>query len=294
MTTRQVDAPDITRCFICEDVNPDDVVFCRTCGAPMAVARDAAAERRLPRIVCVVGESHVGKTVYLGCLLDMLARRAGDIEAVPKSPSAVDLSQVVIDHMLNRRFPPETPLDANQWRWAYYQVARRGRGSHCVDLLMPDVPGDVVAAEVEAPRSSRVVRDLLNKSAGLLLLVDGALAASGSAQPDFFATKLLSYFDSMHAGRAGRRITTPVAVVMCKSDHCSECFENPREFARGNLNRLWTLCENRFDHAAFFATSVVGSLGYVTTNDGNDIVPVPLHTALRGVREPFEWVLDQL
>jgi hypothetical protein len=44
----------------------------------------------------------------------------------------------------------------------------------------------------------------------------------------------------------------------------------------------------------FFACSVVGSLAYATAGGDDLVTPVPLHTALRGVLEPFEWILGQL
>ena len=73
--------PDV--CLICGTRNPDSAIQCGVCFAPMAVVHDAIAQEREPEIVSVVGESNVGKTVYLGVLLDMLAQRAGDFKAVP-------------------------------------------------------------------------------------------------------------------------------------------------------------------------------------------------------------------
>src|SRR6185295_8014515 len=91
------------------------------------------------------------------------------------------------------------------------------------------------------------------------------------------------------------KVQTPIGVVLCKADHCMECFDDPRHFARANLNRLWNLCETRFENVEFFACSVVGSLGYGTHGGGEEsgVAPVPFHTALRGVLEPFEWIIDQ-
>jgi hypothetical protein len=260
----------------------------------MAIVHDAVAQEREPRIVSVIGESNVGKTVYLGFLLDMLAQRAGDFEAVPRGAHSIDLQQTVICHMANRMFPPKTPMEANQWPWAYYQVRRRDAGSPWVDLVMPDIAGESFAAEVAAPRTFRVIHNLLNKSAGMLLLVDAALAADGSPQPDFFAMKMLSYIDGLHAAKREQAIQTPIAILACKADHCPDCFHNPREFVQANLNRTWNLCQSRFANVQFFATSVVGSLGYATSPDQEYVVPIPLHTALQGVLEPFQWIIDQL
>jgi len=260
----------------------------------MALVHDSRAQEREPRIVSVVGESNVGKSVYLGFLLDMLSQRAADFEAVPKGAYSIDLQQNVIAHLAARSFPPKTPMEANQWHWAYYQVRQQCTGEHWVDLVMPDMAGESLAAEVAAPRTFEVIRGLLGKSAGLLLLVDAALAANGSNQPDFFAMKMLSYIDALHGAGREQRVATPTAVVLCKSDYCPECFDNPREFVSANMSRLWNLCQSRFEHVEFFACSVVGSLAYATSPELDYVVPVPLHTAPHGVLEPFEWVLSHL
>ncbi len=125
------------------------------------------------------------------------------------------------------------------------------------------------------------------------MLVDAALAGAGSPQPDFFALKLMSYLDGIMGATKGRRSSTPVAVVLSKADYCPDCFDNPRSFAETNLNRLWNICENRFENFDFFATSVVGSLGY-GSDEAENVIPYPLHVAPHGILEPFEWVLSKL
>jgi len=231
--------------------------------------------------------------VYLGMLLDMLSKRADDFESVPKGAYSVNLQHTVISHLAARQFPPKTAMEVDQWLWAYYQVAHRSRGSKIYDLVMPDMAGEAIAAEVASPKTFTVIRSLLEKSAGAVLLVDGALAAAGSPQPDFFALKLMSYMDGVLAMKREEKLTTPVAVVLSKADHCPDCFDNPRGFAQTNLNRLWNICDTRFKNFEFFAASVVGSLGY-GTDEYNNVIPYPLHVAPRGIMEPFEWVLSKL
>ena len=82
--------------------------------------------------------------------------------------------------------------------------------------------------------------------------------------------------------------------MLCKGDYCPECFDDPKLFVEANLNRLWNHCRSRCANVEFFACSVVGSLGYGTSPHQEYVVPVPLHTAPRGVLEPFQWVIDQL
>jgi len=287
-------SPKYAPCLICESTNAPDAILCKQCSAPMALVHEARAQEREPRMVSILGDSNVGKTVYLGFLLDMLSQRANDFEAVPRGAYSVDLQQIVISHMAYRMFPPKTPMETDEWNWTYYQVCKRASSPKWVDLVMPDVAGEAIAAEVASPSTFRIIQNLLQKSSGLLLLVDAALAANGSAQPDFFALKMMSYIDTMFACKRGKRIGMPVAIVLTKSDYCPECFDSPRRFAEANLNRLWNVCESRFSKVEFFASSVVGSLAYATAGDNDVVTPIPLHTALRGILEPFEWMVAQL
>lgn len=287
-------SPAFAPCLICDTKNSSQAVLCKECSAPMALVHEAVAQRRAPQIVSIIGDSNVGKTVYLGFLLDMLSQRAENFEAIPRGAYSVDLPQTVISHMAYRMFPPKTPLESDEWNWAYYQVSRRVRNPRWVDLVMPDMAGEALAAEVAAPSTFRVIQSLLAKSSGLLLLVDGALAAHGSAQPDFFALKMLSYIDAMFARNRRKRVGMPIAVVLTKADYFPESFDDPGRFTEANLNRLWNMCESRFASVAFFACSVVGSLAYATADNEDFVTPVPLHTSLRGILEPFEWILEQL
>jgi hypothetical protein len=280
-------------CLICQTGNEVDAIVCANCGAPMALIQEAVVQDRDPCIITVLGDSNVGKTVYLGMLLDMLSKRADDFEAVPKGAYSVNLQHNVISYLSARQFPPKTATEVDTWHWAYYQVARRTKNSQIYDLVMPDMAGEAIAAEVANPKTCTVIRSLLEKSAGAILLVDGAMAAAGSPQPDFFALKLMSYLDGVIARKRGEKIKTPVAIVLSKGDHCLECFDDPISFAKTNLNRLWNICETRFENFEVFAASVVGALGY-GTDEYENVIPYPLHVAPRGILEPYEWVLSRL
>lgn len=280
-------------CLICEFENPLEAILCSNCFAPMALLHDVVRQKREPCILSVIGDSNVGKTVYLGFLLDMLSKRANHFTAVPKGAYSVSLQQTVISYLQRRRFPPKTPNEADQWHWAYYQVARQGRNNEWFDLIMPDLAGEALAAEVESPASIQVIQNLLSKSAGCMVLIDAASASLGSPHPDFFGLKLMTYLDQLFTGRRGQRIRNPVAVLLCKADYCPQCFDDPRGFVKTNLNRLWNVCESRFVNVEFFPTSIIGSLGFSNDADGN-VIPVPLHCAPRGILEPFEWLLSRL
>ena len=79
-----------TKCLICGSTNLTDSLLCGQCSAPLAIVHDVAAQEREPMIVSIIGESNVGKTVYLGFLLDMLAQRAGDFDGHHRRTEQVD------------------------------------------------------------------------------------------------------------------------------------------------------------------------------------------------------------
>ena len=293
MASTTVELEEFIHCLICDAENDGQAVVCSTCFAPLMLAEQADQQGQDPCITTVLGDSNVGKTVYLGFLLDMLAKRAGDFEAIPKGAYSINLQQSVIHHLAARTFPPKTPADIDQWHWAYYQVCDHRNKDRWIDLVMPDMAGEALAAEVDAPNTYQVIGKLLRKSAGTLLLVDAGIAALGSPGPDFFALKLLTYLDQLYAVKRRRKVSSPVAVVLCKGDYCPQCFDDPRAFAKTNLSRTWNFCESRFAKVEFFAASVVGSLGFINDDDDN-VISVPLHTAPRGILEPFEWIVKHL
>lgn len=280
-------------CLICNESSQADAILCTGCGAPMALSHETAAQQREPCILTVVGDSNVGKTVYLGMLLDMLSKRADDFESVPIGAYSVNLQHAVISYLGARQFPPKTAIEVDEWHWSYHQVSSRQKKSKIFDLIMPDVAGEALAAEVSCPNTFAVIRSLLQKSSGAILLVDAALAAAGSPQPDFFALKLMTYLDGIRSTRRAKKQPTPVAVVLSKADYAPDCFADPRAFAETNLNRLWNFCNSRFENVEFFGCSVVGALGY-GSDEADNTVPYPLHIAPKGILEPFEWVLSRL
>jgi GTPase SAR1 family protein len=282
-----------TECLICRSDNSEDAFVCANCLAPMSLTKESIIQEREPCMITVIGDSNVGKTVYLGYLLDMLSRRAGDYESIPKGPFSINLQQNVMGHLSYRLFPTKTPNEVDQWHWAYAQVSHQRDPKKWYDLVMPDMAGEAIATELDAPDSYIVIRGLLEQSAGAMLLIDASAAAMGNVQADFFAFKLLSYIEQLAQLRLPNKVDTPVAVVLCKSDCCPQAFDDPITFAKTNLNRVWNLCESRFQNVAFFAASVIGAIAYGTDEDSN-VVSVPMHSAPRGILEPFEWLLTGL
>ena len=67
-------------CYICGGGNTFDAELCRACYAPMALAHQANTQKIHPQMIATIGSSGVGKTVYLGMLMDMLSRQTGRLQ----------------------------------------------------------------------------------------------------------------------------------------------------------------------------------------------------------------------
>ncbi len=61
--TEQIEPRTETVCLICETEKAPEALMCGECFAPMALTWQAEARGRDPRIVSVIGDSNVGKTV---------------------------------------------------------------------------------------------------------------------------------------------------------------------------------------------------------------------------------------
>ena len=281
-------------CFICTTENARSAQVCRRCATPLLVSAAAGAGDRRPHVFTVLGAPNAGKTVFLAMLLDMLVQRQGDTETMPRGTFSVELQQFVLGHLASRRFPPKTMREPNTWNWALYETRKRG-ARHGQEFLVPDLSGAALAAEIANPGSVAIFRPALNLAGGFILCIDAAAAAKGDASPDMFALQLVAHLDSVVETKRKHRIKTPTAVVLCKSDHCPEAVDDPRAFCEANLPRLWSACASRFDRVEFFAASVAGSVAFaISAERPDDVEPVPLHIAPRGILEPFDWLLARV
>src|SRR5258708_6147541 len=117
---------------------------CTRCYAPAEVIRSIAAREAPPRFVGVLGPTNVGKTVYLGMLLDLLSRGAGGLFGVARGSFSLELHRNLVLSMERQRFPAKTPSEPDRWQWIHCEVTSARKGVEC-DIVTPDVPGEVVA-----------------------------------------------------------------------------------------------------------------------------------------------------
>jgi hypothetical protein len=287
----------VAHCPLCAaEIDPG--IPCGHCHAPAKVIASIEAREQPPRFLGVLGPSGVGKTVYLGMLLDLLARGTAGLRGAAQGPFSLALHRNVMMALERQRFPEKTPVEADRWQWVHCEVARgTGRRETRFDIVTPDVAGEAVMAELERPHSHRAIRALIARCEALVVLADITEILAGSQSQELFAMQLVSYLDSLQPaksrGKSKRKLTVPVAVVFTKADLCEEPIPDPSAFARANTPALWRLCEDRLERFRFSCAGVAGSCGRLLDEDGRAAI-VPLRIEPRGVVEPFVWLMDQV
>jgi hypothetical protein len=266
------------------------VEACDRCWAPREVVASIRGRSVRPRCVAVLGPSGVGKTVYLGVLLDLLARGVGGLHGMARGPFSLALQRQVMLALEAQRFPGKTPVESDRWQWVHCGVST-GRGGG-FDLITPDVAGEAVASELESPGSTPTVRALISVCSGLAVLIDTvALVAEGQAQ-EIFTMQLVTYLDAL-LGAKRRRLDIPVALVFTKTDLCDEAIEDTDAFSRAHAAALRRMCEARLRYFRFFRSSVAGSCATLVDRRGGEAL-VPLRIEPRGVVEPFLWLSERI
>jgi hypothetical protein len=279
-------------CYICGEGNTFDAELCRHCFAPMALAHQSRSQGIHPQMVATIGSSGVGKTVYLGMLLDMLSRQPERLQALARGAFSITLQQTTIAAMSRCTFPTKTPTEPDRWNWVHCQV-RSPEHRRAVELIMPDIAGEALFEEVDHPHTYRVINSLLTKCAGVLILIDAFALQDGMLDQDYFTMKLLTYLSELAEDNGSSWKHRPVALIFSKSDQCENCFEDPSSYAQRHTPGLWQHCQQRFKNFKFFASGVAGACA-VKNVPGEGHRRVPLRIEPRGIIEPFEWLVQQM
>lgn len=260
---------------------------CHQCFAPVEVIDSILERRRAPKYIGIMGPSGVGKTVYLGMLLDLLSKGAGGFHGLARGSFSLALHRNVLLALERQRFPEKTPSEPDRWQWVHCEVSVGGRG-RSIDLVTPDVAGEAVLHEIETPRSNLTIRAIILRCSALVVLIDTLDVIAGGQGQEMFAMQLLTYLDSLHSER-GRKITTPVALVFTKADLCHEAIEDPEAFALAHAPALHRFCEARLKTYRFFRSGIAGSCAQLIDETGYANL-VPLRIEPHGVIEPFAWL----
>jgi hypothetical protein len=296
-TTVELDAYQLAKfaqsvpCYVCDGPNKPEAELCRHCFAPMALGHQAKSAKVKPQMIAAIGSSGVGKTVFLGVLMDMVARRSRGMQVLARGAFSINLQQKTLAALQTGEFPGKTPTEPDRWNWVHCQV-RTADASRPFDLIMPDMAGEALLEEIDQPSTYKVVRSFLSRCAGVMVLIDSMRLSGGTADQDYFTMKLLTYLAELETedGKGWRR--RPVAIVFSKADQCDDAFEDPADFAQRRANGLWQHCSEEFKKHKFFAASVTGTCAFRDTLDGR--IQVPLRVEPRGITEPFEWLIRQL
>jgi len=279
-------------CYICEGQNNFDAEYCRYCSAPMALAHQASSQKILPRMVAAVGASGVGKTVYLGMLMDMLSRQPERLQLLARGAFSITLQQTTLGALARCEFPEKTPNEPDRWNWVHCQVRRSGQRQP-LELIMPDMAGEAILDEVDHPHSFRVIGSFLRKCSGAMILIDAVKLGDGGQNQEFFTMKLISYLGELENGSKRGWSKRPVALILTKADQCDECAADPAAYAKDHAAGLWQQCQERFGCHKFFAAGVAGACALRETR-AEGRVQVPLRIEPHGIIEPFEWLLQNL
>ena len=96
---------------------------CGSCFLPFKVIESIRTRPDPPRFVVVLGPTGVGKTVYLGMLLDLLSRGVGGLQGLSRSPYSLTLHRNLI-LALERpsRCPQNTPVETDRWNWLHCEI----------------------------------------------------------------------------------------------------------------------------------------------------------------------------
>lgn len=279
-------------CYICETENGRDSEYCRHCQAPMALAHQANSQELRPRMIAVIGASGVGKTVYLGMLMDMLSRQSSPLQLLARGAFSITLQQTTLASLARCQFPEKTPNEPDRWNWVHCQV-RTPRARRPLELIMPDMAGEAILQEVDHPHSYHVIRGFLNKCAGAMILIDGLKLRNGELDQDYFTMKLITYLGELNDDAKLGWSKKPVAMVFTKADQCEEWAVDPDASARNHSRRLWEQCRERFRNHRFFASRVAGTCVWrESLREGR--VQIPLRIEPHGVIEPFQWIVEQI
>jgi len=279
-------------CYICEQGNAFDAEICRHCQAPMALAHQAHSQKVRPQMIATIGSSGVGKTVYLGMLLDMLSHMPEQMQIIARGAFSITLQQNAMQSLNRCEFPAKTPNEPDRWNWVHCQV-RRPKEKRPIELIMPDIAGEAMLQEVEHPYSYLAIRSFLMKCAGVMILVDTTGLESGNRDQDYFTMKLLTYLSELADDEKTCWRNRPVALVFSKADQCEDCFHDPTNFAQKHASGLWQYCRERFAHHKFFAAGVAGTTA-VRSVPSVGRIRAPLRIEPRGVIEPFAWIVEQI
>ena len=151
-------------CALCDRDNMFDAPRCRACHAPMALGRCSTGDKKklAPQLIAPLGADGVGKTVYLGMLLDLLNRQQDRCEMQTCDAQSVSIQQATISALSRDEFPELTSMADERWKWAHLRLSQRVRRAK-LDVFIADIAGRAILKEIEHPGSHVVIGPMMAK-----------------------------------------------------------------------------------------------------------------------------------
>lgn len=281
-------------CIVCGQENSLSAERCHGCSSPLALTRQAMKLKAKTHFIAVLGASGVGKTVYLGMLMDVLIRRIGALRAKFRGPHSISLQQTTTTSLASGWYPDRTSRNPEDWDWVQFQ-AYCGRRKRNFELVIPDISGEALAEEVDHEGRYPAIRGLLQRCDGVMVLADAERLQAGDHADDFITLKLLTLLSELTPRSKSRlkraKEKRPLALVLTKADTCQSCADDPLTFAENHASTLLRDCQSRFANTKVFAGSVAGAS--VWHDVGGRRRQAPLRIEPHGVVEPFGWMLTQ-
>lgn len=284
-------------CVCCQQESFNNSGHCSQCHAPIDLSHTSLKRGTPANFVTVLGASGAGKTVFIGMLLDILSKGTNGIQGLPNNSFSVAIQQQTISALESRRFPDKTPAEAEGWQWVHCEVKLPEKRKNCLDIVTPDFAGEAIAAELEHPGTHKAIASVIAQSKAIIVLIDSLGVRDSGRDEDFFAMKMASYILNLHAAKKGsfsskRKSKVPLAIVLTKSDSCSEAMDDPVRFASDSMPGFARFLERNFAVYQFFASGVVGATAMMADHRGY-VMEMPLHIEPRGITEPLAWIIRQ-
>ena len=286
-------------CYFCGHDNAYEATTCRNCVAPMEIARNFQETQVRPVILPTIGADGVGKSVFLGLLLDILSRQRTRTETLTNDAASIVMQKEIMSALARCEFPDRTSHNPTEWRWAHCRVQQRSR-KQPLSVFFVDVAGAAIFREIEFPQTFPIITSLFDKASGVFLLLDAGKVQQGEKEEEFFAMELLSYLSDvrlrhrsdglLERSRALGSATPPVAVILHKADLSPAAMESPQDFVAGQTPGVIRSCNDLLSQYEFFATSAVGATAEFRKPCGS-IVDMPLRVEPRGILSPFRWMM---
>lgn len=120
--------------------------------------------------IMLIGGPDSGKTNYLGRLWQKLKAADGDLTA-PTPPKDIAYVEETLSHLLQGKFAPRSNKNIEQGGRDFHVSVARSGSTRSVELVVPDVTGELWKAAVERTELPVEWMEQLHESSGALLFI---------------------------------------------------------------------------------------------------------------------------